>query len=45
VAARAGRHLFDEGDAPYHLRTVSTEVYGSGVIRVVYAPVLAPGNA
>ncbi len=44
VAARSGRRLFDEGDAPYHLRTVSTQVYGSGVIRVVYAPVAAPAT-
>lgn len=45
VAARAGRRLFDEGERPYHLRVAATEVFPTGVIRVVYAPVPAPGRA
>ena len=45
VAARGGRRLFDEGDAPYHLQVVATEVYPTGVIRVVYAPTAAPTAA
>ena len=44
VAARKGRRLFDEGDAPYHLRVTATEVFPTGVIRVIYAPVDAPGK-
>lgn len=39
VAARKGRRLFDEGDTPYHLQVLATEVFPTGVIRVVYAPV------
>lgn len=38
VAARHGRRLFDEGERPYHLRVVATEVFPTGVIRVIYAP-------
>ena len=45
VAARKGRRLFDEGDAPYHLAVRATEAFPTGVIRVTYAPVEAPGNA
>ena len=44
VAARTGRRLFDEGDAPYHLRVTATEVFPTGVIRVIYAPAEAPGE-
>jgi dihydrofolate reductase len=42
VAARKGRRLFDEGDAPYHLRMVSSEVFPTGVIRVIYSPTTKP---
>ena len=42
VAARRGRRLFDDGDAPYHLRTTATEVFPTGVIRVIYAPTPSP---
>ena len=45
VAARTGRKLFDDGDTPYHLRVLSTEVFPTGVLRVVYAPAAAPGAA
>ena len=45
VAARKGRRLFDEGDAPYHLKVDTTEVFPTGVIRVIYAPTAAPGSA
>jgi dihydrofolate reductase len=45
VAARTGRRLFDEGDTPYHLHVVATEVFPTGVIRVIYAPTGAPGAA
>ncbi len=44
VAARKGRTLFDDGDAPYHLKVTATEVFPTGVIRVVYAPVETPGK-
>lgn len=42
VAARSGRKLFDEGDVPYHLTLVASEVFPTGVIRVIYAPAAAP---
>lgn len=42
VAARTGRRLFDDGDQPYHLKLVATEVFPTGVIRVSYAPTDAP---
>ncbi|MGH3588085.1 MAG: dihydrofolate reductase family protein [Pseudonocardia sp.] len=44
VAARKGRRLFDDGDEPYHLKVVATEVFPTGVIRVIYAPADAPGD-
>jgi dihydrofolate reductase len=42
VAARKGRRLFDDGDAPVHLKVLATQTYPTGVIRVVYAPTAAP---
>ncbi|MEV0902679.1 dihydrofolate reductase family protein [Actinoplanes sp. NPDC049802] len=45
VAARKGRKLFDEGDAPYHLRVIATEAYPTGVIRVIYSPTEPPKPA
>jgi dihydrofolate reductase len=45
VAARKGRKLFDDGEAPYHLRVTATEVYPTGVIRVIYAPTDGPVKA
>ena len=44
VAARKGRKLFDDGDAPYHLRVMAAEVFPTGVIRVIYAPVETPAT-
>ncbi|MGW4291591.1 dihydrofolate reductase family protein [Micromonospora chersina] len=44
VAARRGRKLFDDGDAPYHFRVTATEAFPTGVIRVIYAPTSAPGK-
>ena len=45
VAARTGRRLFDEGGPAYHLAVTATEVFPTGVIRVVYAPTTAPAAA
>ena len=45
VAARKGRRLFDEGDAAYHLKVTATEVFPTGVIRVIYAPAEPPAQA
>jgi dihydrofolate reductase len=45
VAARKGRRLFDDGDAPYHLKVTATETFPTGVIRVIYAPATAPASA
>ena len=42
VAARQGRRLFDDGDVPYHLKVTATEVFPTGVIRVIYSPTAAP---
>lgn len=42
VAARKGRRLFDDGDTPYHLTLTASEVFPTGVIRVVYEPTDAP---
>jgi dihydrofolate reductase len=44
VAARKGRRLFEDGDAPYHLEVKATEVFPTGVIRVIYVPTEAPGK-
>jgi dihydrofolate reductase len=45
VAARKGRKLFDDGDAPYHLKVTAKEVFPTGVIRVIYSPTSAPAPA
>jgi dihydrofolate reductase len=45
VAARKGRRLFDEGDSVYHLKVLATEVFPTGVIRVIYAPAEPPAPA
>ncbi len=45
VAARTGRRLFDEGGGAYHLSVVASEVFPTGVIRVVYAPTAPPAPA
>jgi dihydrofolate reductase len=44
VAARKGRRLFDDGDAPYHLKVIATEAFPTGVIRVIYSPTEAPAK-
>jgi dihydrofolate reductase len=45
VAARKGRRLFDDGDAPYHLKVTAVEAFPTGVIRAIYAPAGAPATA
>ncbi len=42
VAARKGRRRFEDGDAPIHVRLIASEVFPTGVIRVIYAPTTAP---
>ncbi|GID97545.1 dihydrofolate reductase family protein [Amorphoplanes digitatis] len=44
VIARKGRRLFDDGDVPYHLRVTATEVFPTGVIRVIYALAETPAK-
>ncbi len=44
VAARKGRRLFDEGDAPYHLKVIATEAFPTGVIQVIYTPAETPAK-
>jgi hypothetical protein len=36
--------LFDNGDTPYHLKVIRTEVFPTGVIRVIYSPTEAPAQ-
>jgi dihydrofolate reductase len=38
VAARKGERLFDEGDSTYPLRLLRSEVYPTGVVRLIYSP-------
>jgi dihydrofolate reductase len=42
VAARRGRHLFDESDAAYHLRLVRSEAFPTGVVWLTYEPSATP---
>jgi dihydrofolate reductase len=42
VAARTGRHLFDESDGAYHLSLVQSEAFPTGVVWLRYAPTTAP---
>lgn len=45
AAACKSRRLFDDGDAPYHQKMTATEVFPTGVIRVIYSPTEAPAKA
>jgi dihydrofolate reductase len=45
VAARKGSKLFDEGEPMHHLRLVRSEVFATGVLRLIYAPTDRPGAA
>ena len=42
VAARKGRHLFDEDDVSYHLSLVRSEAFPTGVVWLTYAPAATP---
>jgi dihydrofolate reductase len=45
VAAGKGDKLFAEGAPVQHLKVLATEVFPTGVIRVIYAPAEAPAPA
>jgi dihydrofolate reductase len=47
VAARSGARLFDEGEPVYPLRLLRSDIFPTGVVRLVYAPgeLPAPGGA
>jgi len=47
VAARHGERLFDEGEPVYPLRLLRSDIFPTGVVRLVYAPseLPAPGGA
>jgi len=45
VAARKGQRLFDEGEPIYPLRLLRSEIFPTGVVRLVYAPASLPGAA
>ncbi|MCU1432245.1 MAG: pyrimidine reductase [Actinotalea sp.] len=42
VAARKGERLFDEGEPIYPLRLLRSDVFSTGVVRLVYAPAGLP---
>jgi dihydrofolate reductase len=42
VAARKGRHLFDQDDLAYHMSLVQSEVFPTGVVWLTYTPASAP---
>jgi hypothetical protein len=44
VAARKGRKLVDDGNAPYPLKVTATKAFPTGVIRVIYSPTEAPAK-
>jgi dihydrofolate reductase len=44
VAARRGVRLFDDGDTVYPFRVVRSDVYPTGVIRLIYVPAELPGS-
>lgn len=44
VAARHGERLFDEGEPIYPLRLLASQVFPTGVVRLVYAPGTLPGT-
>jgi dihydrofolate reductase len=44
VAARRGLRLFDEGESVHPFRLLRSEVYPTGVVRLVYAPSELPGT-
>jgi dihydrofolate reductase len=43
VAARRGERLFDEGEPVYPLRLLRSDIFPTGVVRLVYAPAGLPG--
>lgn len=43
VAARTGERLFDEGEPIYPLRLLRSEIFPTGVVRLIYAPSELPG--
>ncbi|WP_456846046.1 dihydrofolate reductase family protein [Cellulomonas sp. P5_C6] len=45
VAARSGERLFDEGEPIYPLTLLRSDVFPTGVVRLVYAPSALPGAA
>lgn len=45
VAARHGERLFDEGEQVYPLRLLRSDVFPTGVVRLVYAPAELPSAA
>ncbi|GEK21180.1 dihydrofolate reductase family protein [Cellulomonas xylanilytica] len=44
VAARHGKRLFDEGEPIYPLRLLRSDIFPTGVARMVYAPSELPGS-
>jgi dihydrofolate reductase len=45
VAARHGERLFDEGEPFYPLRLLRSDIFPTGVVRLVYAPAELPRPA
>ncbi|WP_315096234.1 dihydrofolate reductase family protein [uncultured Cellulomonas sp.] len=44
VAARSGERLFDDGEPIYPLHLLRSDVFPTGVVRLVYAPSELPGS-
>lgn len=45
VAARKGERLFDEGEPIYPLTLLRSDVFPTGVVRLIYAPGALPNDA
>jgi dihydrofolate reductase len=45
IAVRKGMRLFDEGETPYPLRLISSEIFRTGVLNLVYGPAEPPADA
>jgi len=44
VAARKGERLFDEGEPIYPLRLLRSDIFPTGVVRLIYGPGEVPGS-
>jgi dihydrofolate reductase len=45
IALRKGMRLFDEGEPPIPFTLISSQIFKTGVLNLVYAPSESAGNA